>query len=174
MTDKFSVLIISIIGSVLAIITFDIDFTGSYNAKLDIYRIIGPGIFFTLFTIYVKLRFELFKIAILKAGLIFALWIAAYYLGFASYGFGFTFIGAANGYLMGRILFGKEVMKENMWYYILFGAIAGLIGNVLFYTMRDLLDLGFNMIWVIILWQFGIGYLIINETQQPTIKETVD
>ncbi|MEM8886500.1 MAG: hypothetical protein AAGD28_00840 [Bacteroidota bacterium] len=164
---KYMRLFIAILLSVLALSTYDIYPEQDYNKDLDLLRVGGPGVFYSIYLIScIRRRLALLvKIGIFI--LLFTLWGIAFAAALASGGEAVIFLGAINASFVKAILFHGEISpeKERIKYSIR-GGLCGLTGYALFLVLMGFSGdnfaptFGSTMIGIVLFWQLGLGLLI--------------
>ena len=159
---NYSLLILVNILSFLSIRSYDFYPEGPYDRSLDNYRLLTPGVLFSIYIIFIERRNLSYRKLILFFFLLFALYYISLMTGCASWGVAVPLIGGVGAFLM-RILFNRETE----WYFTL-GFAAGLVGLALYYLVQATWTSGFGFGLILISWQFIIGMLWIKQNESKS------
>jgi len=162
---KIILLVIIIILSALSLITYEIYPDGPYDDSYDHLKLIGPGIFYSLFlSAFIKGTAK----RIIFIYLIFvALWIILFWLTYASWGMITPISGAVSGLIIGRIISGLDdnfslKRDPDLWT----GALSATVGLLLFFYVNsnNIYTWGFKLMWIVLCWQLAMGILLIRNS----------
>ena len=178
---NYVLLTIVIMCSFLSIYTFDFYPDKPYDKSLDIFRLLTPGAFFSLFIVIITrtglttLRLILLFFALLT------LYSICLIAGLTSWGIAVPFAGGIGAILIRKLFQWNASLLDAIGKdYLVFGFATGLLGLFLFFVLQYVLQkywtagLGFG--FILATWQIVFGTLWIKDKrmiQEGTYK-TVD
>ena len=157
-------LIVSVCLSAVSIYYFDIYTDYEYNKSFDYFKILSPGIFFSIFILYLnrikgkQLIIDFFSLLLL--------WIVCFLLIFVTR---FLILIPIATTLSANCVNGvsnkkREFYYDTKHYFTIIGFIVGLLGIGGLYLTQNLnITLGFRMMCIIAPWQIGIGSMLIRQ-----------
>lgn len=162
--SNYPLLILTIGISFLSICTFDFHPNDSYNKSLDTFRILTPGVVFSIYTIFLQRQNWAFGRLILFFFILMILYSISFFCGLHSWGFVVPFNGAIGAALIKKLFYQKDQFisplgKRYFWY----GFVAGLLGLVLHLLFSRLTTFGVGFGLILITWQFAFGVLWVRE-----------
>ena len=165
---NYILLIIIITSSFFSICTFDLYPSGPYDKSLDNFRLLAPGVIFSLFiSILQRRRFSIGK-SILFFCILLVFYSIALVAGMSSYGVGVPFAGGFGALLIKNLF---KLSDSDGSKYFVPGFVAGLIGLCLYYyPLKDIGTDGVGFGVILIIWQVVFGLLWIKQTDATTIK----
>ncbi len=167
-TTNYLLLILVVTFSFLSVCTFDFYPSEPYDKSLDIFRLITPGIFFSLYIVILQRQNWQLKKLMIFFCLLLVLYYAVLIAGLSSWGVGVPFAGAIGALVIKKLFYQKiELLDLNGTKYLLLGFITGLIGLCLYYLVKDTWTDGVGFGLIIIIWQLGFGILWIKQTDSP-------
>lgn len=168
---NYILLILAVTCSFLEIHTFDVYPKLPYDKSMDRFRILGPGVLFSFFIVFIQranfttLRLVLFFFALQ------ILYYASFVAGIFSWGMGVPFAGGIGALLIRKLFYQKAELLDPLGKrYLLLGFISGLTGLVLYYLSHDVWTQGTRFGFILVAWQLVFGLLWIRQTEEDSIK----
>jgi hypothetical protein len=178
---NYLLLTIVIVCSFLSIYTFDFYADEPYDKSLDTFRLLTPGVLFSLFIVIITRKDLTILTLILRFFVLFALYSICLVAGLMSWGIAVPFAGGLGALSMRKLLhWNAKLLDATGKDYLVFGFATGLLGLFLFFVLQYALQnywtvgVGFGLI--LATWQIVFGTLLIKDKriiQQGTYK-TVD
>jgi hypothetical protein len=169
---NYFLLILTNIFSFLSIRSYDFYPKGPYNKSLDNYRLMAPGVLFSLYLIFLERQNWSFRKLILRFCLLLVLYFISLMSGSLGWGIAVPFVGALGALLIKQLFYPEtELLDSHGMKKLVFGFVSGLVGLVFFYiVVNQNLTFGFGFGLILMSWQFVIGVMWIKNESTPKIN----
>ncbi|MCB9188061.1 MAG: hypothetical protein H6599_02145 [Flavobacteriales bacterium] len=131
----------------------------------EVFGFLSPSLFFGIFLITQTPEKKSITVIvkILAASLI--IWTLSFIIGFDTSGLAVPVLGGINPLILGLLIEQRPSLEHSRKPYFLAGGISSLIGLIFFfspYEIRGNLTKFDDLVFVIILWQMAVGWVIIK------------
>jgi len=168
---SYTLLILVIIVTFVSINTYEFYPAGIYDKALDPYRLLTPGVLFSLYLVFVLRKNRSFWKLALFGFILFVMYCASLVTGMSSWGIAVPFAGGVGALLIKKLFYNQaELLDTNGKRYLSIGFIAGFIGIGLFYLIINRWKVGVGFAAILILWQLAIGIVLIKQAGNSTPK----
>lgn len=140
-----------------------------YDKSLDYFRLLTPGVLFSLYLIFLERRNHSVGKLILFFCLLVVIYWVALEVGLVSWGVAVPIAGAGGALLAKQLLYQRTEWLDPFGRKIsAVGFLSALLGLAMFYWRPETKPEGVGFGFIVILWQFAIGKLWM---EQPEANE---
>lgn len=162
-------LLVTIILAFIPLRSFEIE--GDINKLLD-YRIILPGLFFSLFVLICQFKKQPIILLLIYLFYLMIGYVAYYVIGIFTFGIAVPIVGAIGACQINYVLNGKIHFKDkNTRKFFILGFISSAIGVALYICLAKSVNDGTGFSLMIILWQIVVG---VEYIRQLDLKQQSD
>lgn len=155
-------------GSFLAICTYDFYPDEPYDRSLDSFRLLTPGVLFSVFIIVVQKSNWAIGKMVLFFFILLTLYSVCLIASLSSWGLAVPFFGGIGAWVIRKLFYQSATLLDakGKEYFVL-GFIAGLVGLFFFfarpYAFQDLWTSGMGFGFILGIWQIVFGILWLKE-----------